>query len=393
MRVALVHDWLTGMRGGERVLHQLAQIYPDADLYTLFHIPGATSPEIEKLRIHASPLSSVPGAARHYRKLLPLFPWAIRRFELNGYELVISCSHAVAKSVRIAPDTPHLCYCLTPMRYVWNHADSYLGRGALRTAAWPLVAGLRAFDRRTSGPDHITRFTAISRAVASRIRHCYDREARVVHPPVDIDRIHPNRQPPEAFYLLLGGFVPYKREDLAIEAFRRLRRRLVVAGDGPLRARLEAGAPDNVEFVGRVSDGELADLYASCRALIYPQEEDFGIAAVEVQAAGRPVIAFAGGGALDTVIPLERDDHWLRHERVSTTADGVPGALDSETAATGMWFAPQTPEALIEAVLRFEKLEPRFETTSIRRFAEGFGPKRFRREFEREIELTLAFGK
>ena len=391
MRVALVHDWLTGMRGGERVLQQLARIYPDADLYTLFHIPGATRPEIEKLRIHASPLSSVPGAARHYRKLLPLFPWAIRRFDLDGYELVISCSHAVAKSAATDPDVPHFCYCMTPMRYVWDQANSYLGRGALRALAWPLAAGLRAFDRSTSDPAQVTRFAAISHAVADRIHRAYGRRARVIHPPVDIERILPSHEAPEDFYLLVGGFVPYKREDLAIEAFRRLKRQLVVAGDGPLRARLEASAPDNVKFVGRVSDRQLAELYARCRALVYPQEEDFGIAAVEAQAAGRPVIAFAGGGALDTVVPLERDVHPLRGEPAAATAGGPSADVESGVPATGIWFAPQVPEALIEAVLRFEKLERQFETAEIRHFAERFGPERFRREFEREIELTLAF--
>lgn len=397
MRVALVHDWLTGMRGGERVLHELAQIYPEADLYTLFYEPNTTSPEIEKLQIHASPLSRLPGAGRHYRKLLPLYPWAIRRFDLKDYELVISCSHAVAKSVRTGPDLPHLCYCLTPMRYVWDEVGSYLGRGPMRTAAWPLIAGLRAFDRSSSGPDQVTRFTAVSRAVAQRILRCYGRSARVVHPPVGVDRILPNDKDPEDFYLLVGAFVPYKRDDLAIEAFRRLGRRLVVAGDGPLRLRLEAAAPGNVEFVGRLSDPELADLYARCRALIYPQQEDFGIVAVEAQAAGRPVIAFAGGGALDTVIPLDQGEGWLREEPGALRAGDMArdGGADADPgaggAATGIWFAPQVPEALIEAVLRFEKLEWQFEAARIRRHAERFGPDHFRREFERESRAAAVF--
>jgi hypothetical protein len=153
MRVAFVHDWLTGMRGGERVLDQLAALFPDADLYTLFHVPGATSERLDQMRIHASPLSRLPGAGRHYRKLLPLFPWAIERFYLEGYDLVLSSSHAVAKGVRLAPGSAHLCYCYTPMRYVWDQADAYLGRGLRRLLAAPLVSYLRRFDLRTSRLD------------------------------------------------------------------------------------------------------------------------------------------------------------------------------------------------------------------------------------------------
>ena len=272
MRVALVHDWLTGLRGGERCLQQLALRYPHADLYTLIHVPGSTTAEIERLQIHASPLSRLPGAARHYRKFLPLFPWAIRNFHLEGYDLVVSLSHAVAKAVRMAPGTPHLCYCFTPMRYAWDQVDAYLGSGARRLLAEPLLGALRRFDRRTSGPEQVSRFVAISEAVAQRIARHYGRDARVVPPPVDTDRIRPNGRPAEDFYLLVGGFVPYKREDLVLDAFRQLDRPLVVVGDGPTRARLQARAPSRVRFLGRVDDATLADLYARCRALLYPQE-------------------------------------------------------------------------------------------------------------------------
>ena len=177
VRVALVHDWLTGMRGGERVLDVLATLYPDAELYTLIHVPGSTSPAIERLPIHASPLSALPGAARHYRKLLPLFPWAIERFRLEGFDLVLSTHHAVAKGVRIAAGTKHLCYCFTPMRYVWDQADAYLGRGLRRALAAPLVRSLRRFDVRTSTRERVSRFVAISRTVAGRIERHYGRRA------------------------------------------------------------------------------------------------------------------------------------------------------------------------------------------------------------------------
>jgi len=376
MRVALVHDWLTGMRGGERVLDEICGMFPDADLYTLFHVPGSTSARIEARRIVTSPLSRLPGAARHYRKLLPLHPWAIERFALRDYDLVLSTSHAVAKGVRAPRGAIHVCYCFTPMRYVWDQADAYLGRGLRRALATPLVAYLRAFDRRTSTPDRVQRFVAISHCVADRIRRHYGRDAGVVFPPVDVERLRPDPAllaggAPDEAYLLVGGFVPYKREDVAIEAFRRLGRPLLVAGDGPTRSALAAAAPPNVRFLGRVSDDALARLYARCRALVYPQDEDFGIVAVEAQACGRPVIALGRGGAADTVRPL---------------GGSGPGA------ATGVFFREQTPEALVEAVRRFEAAEPAgaFVPAAIRAHAEGFGPARFRRELRREIDAALS---
>lgn len=368
MRVALVHDWLTGMRGGERVLDVLARMFPDADLYTLVHVAGATSPAIERLRIHASPLSRLPGIARHYRKLLPLYPAAIRSFRLEGFDLVLSTHHAVAKGVRLAPGTRHLCYCFTPMRYVWDQADAYLGTGLRRLAAAPLVAWLRRFDRRTAGADHVTRFVAISRTVADRIERHYGRCAPVVSPPVDVARVRPSGRPPEDFYLLVGGFVPYKREEIVIEAFRRLGRPLVVVGDGPTRAALAATAPQNVRFTGRIPDATLSDLYARCRALVYPQEEDFGIIAVEAQAAGRPVLAFGRGGAAETVI-----------------GDPKPGE-----AATGLFFQAQSASAVEDAVRRFEVRADAFDASAIRRHAEAFAVPRFREEMEREIARCLS---
>ncbi len=357
------------MRGGERVLLQLVRLYPQADLYTLFHVPGAIAPEIEALRLHTSPLSRLPGAGRHYRKLLPLYPWAIERFDLHDYDLVLSCSHAVAKSVVTGPATPHLAYCLTPMRYIWDQTDAYLGRGVRRALAAPLLRQLRRFDLRTSTPDRVTRFVATSSAVAERIHRHYGRCADVVHPPVEVERIRPNGKAPEDFYLLVGGFLPYKAEQLAIDAFGRLGRRLVVAGDGPARSRLESRAPRQVEFTGWVPDCELADLYARCRALIYPQEEDFGLVAVEAQAAGRPVIAFGRGGARDTVVP------WPDHETDAASA----------RKATGVWFERQSSDSLIAAVERFEKREHLFDAKHIRAWAERFEPARFRGEIERRV--------
>jgi len=376
VRVALVHDWLTGMRGGERVLEALVQRFPRAELYTLVHVPGSVSKEIESLPIHTSALSRVPGVARHYRKLLPLFPWAARSLRLTGYDLVVSVHHAVAKSVSIAPGTPHLCYCLTPMRYIWDQRDAYMGSGPTgglrRMAAAPLAAALRRFDVRTSGAGQVTHYSAISSAVGDRVARHYGRRACVVHPPVDVERIQPNGRAPDDFFLLVGAFVPYKMEELALEAFRDTARRLVVVGNGPTRRALQSRAPKNVEFRGYVEDAELEDLYARCRALIYPQEEDFGLVAVEAQAAGRPVIAYGRGGAADTVRPLLD----TRNED-----DGSP--------PTGIWFGVQSVKALRAGLERFEALEASFDPVAIRRHAEGFSRARFDRAFDTEIAHTL----
>ncbi|MEZ4330729.1 MAG: glycosyltransferase [Myxococcota bacterium] len=378
MRIALVHDWLTGHRGGERVLAHLADRFPMADVFTLFHAPGRVPAVIERHPIHTSALDRLPFAHRHYRKLLPLLPWAIRRFDLRGYDLVLSTSHAFAKSVAVPEGVPHLDYCFTPMRYVWDHADTYLGRGLRRTLASPLVGALQRFDRATAGPEAVTRFVAVSREVAHRIRRHYDRDANVVAPPVDVSWIPLADRPPEDFFLLVGGFVPYKREDLAIECFRRSGRRLVVVGDGPARRRLERSRPANVEFLGRVDEPTLADLYRRCRALIYPQREDFGLVPVEVQAAGRPVIAFGAGGVLDSVRPIPR--HW---------EDDPALRFDDPEPATGLFFQAQTTEALEAAIERFEKHAHLFSPLALRAAAERFSPARFDAAFDREVAAAL----
>ena len=363
-----MQDWLTGFRGGEKVLDEMVGLFPDADLFTLIHVPGATSPRIDRLKITASPLSHLPFAARHYRKLLPLFPWAIERFHLEGYDLVISNSHAFAKGVRVAPGTPHLCYCMTPIRYAWDLADEYLGRGPKRVLAAPLLAWLRRWDRRTSSPIRITRVVGISHYIAERIARCWGRDASVVYPGVDVARFRVGSERREDFFFMLGGFVPYKAEGLAIEAFRVLGLPLVVAGDGPTRARLEATAPKNVRFLGRVSDAELEALYARCRALVYPQEEDFGMIAVEAQAAGAPVIAFGRGGAVETVVAFG--------DRA-----GRP--------ATGVHFSEATPDSLARGVRAFIEIEAKLDPHAPRANAERFSLENFRSGLRREIDEVL----
>lgn len=370
MRVALIHDWLTGLRGGERVLDELLRVWPDADVFTLVHVPGATTPRIDARVRATSFLQPLPGAGRHWRKLLPLYPFAARRLHVRDYDLAVSVHHAVAKAARIDAATPHLCYCLTPMRYIWDQAPAYLGRGPRRLAAAPLVAALRRFDRSTADPTQVTRFVAISHAVADRVRRHYGRAAGVLAPPVDVERFQPDDRAPDDYYLLVTAFVPYKRDDLAIEAFAQLGRRLVVVGDGPGRAALERRAPRHVEFTGRLPDAELPALFARCRALVQPQEEDFGLTAVEVQAAGRPVVAFGRGGAVDSVLPLV-------------------GPPDAAHRATGVFFDEQTPEALLRALHRFEAAEPFFDAKAVRSHAERFSAPRFRSEIEREATRLL----
>ena len=348
-RVALVHDWLTGMRGGERCLEVLCELFPDAPLFTLLHVPGSVTPPIERRRIVTSFVQRLPRASEQYRYYLPTFPLAIRRFDLSGYDLVVSMSHCVAKGVRVAPRALHLCYCFSPMRYVWDLASDYFGPGhglAARTLGPPLAAALRRWDRETAG---VHRFVAISRHIADRIRRAYDRPADVIYPPVDVQRFE-IADAGEDYYLVVGALVPYKRIDLAIGAANRLGRRLVVVGTGAEESRLRTQAGPTVSFLGWRPDAEIARLYARCRALVFPAVEDFGITPLEAAAAGRPTIALARGGALETMVGLDAGD----------------------AAPTAVFFGEQTVEALIEAIARFERAEARFDGKALRARAEAF---------------------
>ena len=304
-RVALVHDWLTGMRGGEKCLEVLCELFPHADLYTLVHVPGRVSPAIESRRIITSFIQRLPRAASAYRKYLPLFPAAIEAFDLGAYDLVVSSSHCVAKGVRPAPDALHVSYCYTPMRYVWDQFDAYFGpgrAGAMTRFAAALVRGaLQRWDVRTaSGVDL---FVADSQHVRQRIHRYWARDAQVVYPPVDCARFAPDPTASGDYYLVVAALSGYKRVDLAVRAARQAGVRLRIVGRGPDAARLQALAAGDprIEFLGWQGDERVAQLYAGCRALVFPGEEDFGIAPLECMAAGRPVIAWARGGALETV--------------------------------------------------------------------------------------------
>lgn len=389
MRVAIVHDWLTGMRGGEKCLEVFCEIFPEADLFTLVHLPGSVSPVIEGRRVATSFLQHVPGAARRYRHLLPLMPAAVRLLGLGGYDFILSSSHCVAKAARGRPGAYHLCYCYTPMRYAWDAYEAYFGGDRLRgPARWivpRVMERLRRWDARTSAG--VDEFIAISHTVAGRIRRCYGREAEVIYPPVDAERFRPAGGRGD-YYLLVSAFAPYKRVDLAVEAFSRLGRPLKVAGTGQDFERVRALGGPNVEFLGWQDDAALARLYAGCRAFVFPGEEDFGITPLEAQACGRPVIAYGAGGALETVVGLNAAE-------VSYPPGFQPPAGEEPT---GLFFTRPDAEGLVRAVLRFEAEEAKFRPEAARRQALRFGRERFKEEarrrfmegFERHREKTAA---
>ncbi len=361
MKVALVHDWLTGMRGGERVLEVIARLLPGAPLFTLIHVPGSVSKVIEDRPILTSPLQSLPGIARHYRRLPPLFPWAVSRWRLDGFDRIVSVSACVAKSAPVKKGARHICYINAPMRYAWDLTDDYFSSGIAgrcRAAlARPFLAALRRWDRRTA--DRVDRYIANSRNIADKVNRFYGRSAEVLYPPVACDRFRPTGRAPEDFYLVLSALVPYKRIDRAVEAFRTLDLPLVIAGDGPERARLESVASSNVRFLGRVDDRTAADLLARCRALVFPGEEDFGLVPVEAQASGRPVIALGRGGVLETV-----------------RARGV-----GREGPTGIFFTDATPLALADAVREHAAHEGDFDVATCRAQALRFDQSVFEDHF------------
>lgn len=301
-RVAVIHDWLTGMRGGEAVLEAILDAVPQADLYTLFHFRGTVSPKIESHPIHVSSLQRMATNVADYRKLLPLFPMAVRRWDFSRYDLIVSSSHCVAKGVK-ALGKPHLCYCHTPMRYIWDRFDDYFPRTRplQRLAATAVAAPLRRWDVHTA--DEVTRFVANSQFVRERIRKYYDRDADVIHPFVDDAFLRaPLSEERSDYHLVVSALVPYKRVDLAIDAAEASGRKLVVIGGGPLLDRLASRSSPNVQFLGSVERARIVERLSYARSLILPGIEDFGITPLEAMALGTPVVALRAGGALDTVI-------------------------------------------------------------------------------------------
>jgi len=361
-RLAIVHDWLTGMRGGEKVLDAVCERFPDAELFTLVHVRGSVSPAIERLRTHTSFVQHLPFVKRLYRAYLPLFPAAVEQFDLDGFDLVLSISHCAVKSVIRSRRAKHLCYCLTPMRYAWDQFDAYFGPdrvGAVGSAVMRrAMARMARWDRGTAG--RADRYVAISHHVAGRIRQYYNRDATVVYPPVDTSFFTPatNATDGAPYALVVSALVPYKRIDIAIDAARLAGVPLTIVGDGPERARLERAAAASgarATFLGRRPDEEIRELYRHATVTLLPGEEDFGIVPVEAQACGRPVVALARGGATETVI------------------DGKTGVLVSDLSAPA--FADGIARARAAA----------YDGAAIRRHAERFSRERFVREIGAEL--------
>ncbi|HEY2829235.1 MAG TPA: glycosyltransferase [Thermoanaerobaculia bacterium] len=354
MRVAIIHDWLTGMRGGELVLEGILDVVPEAEIFTLFHFRGSVSERIESHTIHTSSLQWIAGKVSDYRRLLPLFPWAVRRWDLSAYDIVISSSHAVAKGVN-ARGKPHLCYCHTPMRYIWDRFDDYFPRGVSRAGMKGIAPRLRRWDVSTSS--EVTRFVANSHFVADRIKRFYGRDAGVVHPFVEDDFLTaPLMEERADEHVIVSALVPYKRVDLAIEAFEQTNRKLVVIGKGPLYEAYAARRSPNVKLLGFVSKARIIERLSRARSLILPGVEDFGITPLEAMALGTPVVAYGEGGVLDSVME----------------------------GTTGIFFRAATVEALGSAVGEAESRH--WDRAAIRAHAATFSRARFDEEFREELE-------
>lgn len=377
LKIALIHDWLTGMRGGEKCLEALCEIFPEADIFTLLWKRGSVSRRIEAMKINTSFIQKLPflGKYRHY---LPLFPTAIELFDLSDYDLVISVSHCVAKGVITRPDTLHICYCLTPMRYVWDMYHSYFGEvrgGRIYKSLIPIFANyLRMWDVGSS--IRVEYFIAISTYIANRILKYYGRQADVVYPPVDCSLFKPSERVDD-YYLMVTAFAPYKRVDLAIHAFNSLKLPFVIIGTGQDEKRLKNMAGDNIEFLGWQSDETIRDYYSRCKALIFPGVEDFGIVPLEAQACGRPVIAYGLGGICETVLPVNLQQGLALKQPMETKDTLSP---------TGIFFYEQTATAIINAVKEFEKIQDIFDSANIRKHAVKFDMPIFKEKIKVCIE-------
>lgn len=364
IRIALVHDWLTGMRGGEYVLEAIAELFPRSDLFTLISVPGKSSPTLTTLPRHTSLLQKIPGAERRYRSFLPLMPRLIERFDLTGFDLVLSSSHCVAKGIRKPPGSVHVSYVHAPMRYMWDRYDDYFGPGKasppVRLAAKAVRKYLQDWDRRVTTPERVDLLIANSAFIAEQIRRAYGRESRVIHPFADLSRFVLPRQEGRN-YLMVTAFAPYKRVDLAIEAFNRLKLPLLIVGGGQDDHKLRKLAGPTVDFLGPLSNAAITELYSKCRAFLFPGVEDFGITPLEAMASGAPVIAYGEGGAAETV-----------------------------TEKTGLFFRPQSVEALMEAVLKVERHEVTFSAEECRARAAWFSKERFQKELLAAIREAWA---
>ena len=361
LRVALVHDWLTGMRGGEKVLDAICEIFPEAPLSTLVRVPGTVSTRIESRPVRTSFVQALPRPGRFYRHYLPLYPLAVRQFDFRAYDLVVSSSHCAVKSVIVPPGAVHVCYCHSPMRYAWDQFDAYFGPAQVGAAASrllrPVMRRLARWDQLTAA--RVDRFVANSRYVAGRIRRYYNRQSTIVYPPVDTEFYTPQGRTASPAFLIVSALVPYKRLEVAIEACRHLRAPLKIVGIGPEKARLAAVAGPGVEFLGWQSDEQIRELYRTTTATLLPGTEDFGIVPVEAQACGAPVVALNAGGARETVI----------HGRTGVLVDQPTAAA----FADGLQLAART----------------RFDAATIRTNAERFSRATFIASFKRAVTEAI----
>lgn len=359
MKVAIIHEWLVSQRGGENVLDAICELFPQAELFTLIYQPGSVSANILRLKRHVSFLQRLPQAEKRYRHFLPLMPTAIERFDLSAFDLILSSSHCVAKGVRKRPGAFHMSYIHAPMRYMWDRFDEYFAPGryspVTRAAAHAFRGYLQRWDQRSAG--RVDHFLANSKFIASKVREYYTREAQVVYPFCEPEAFARPRKPGE-HYLMVTALVPYKRVDLAIQAFNRTKRRLWIIGDGPDLERLRKLAGPTIEFLGSLKRDSIADFYSKCRALVFPGVEDFGIVPIEAMAAGAPVVAYGVGGVLETVTP-----------------------------ATGLFFREHSTEGLIGALEEFEAKS--FDEQACRQRGREFTRERFQREYLAELQRVF----
>lgn len=374
LRIALVHDWLTGMRGGEKCLEVACKRWPGASLHTLIHKKGALSPDIERMAIRTSWLQNVPGIFRNYRYFLPVMPLAARSWKIGSVDLVLSFSHCVAKAVQVPEGIPHISYCFTPMRYAWHQRDAYFGA---KQRSWiqrskdgvrdRLLNYLQRWDAQTS--KGVTRFIAISNTISKRIKEAYNRDSEVIYPPVDTDYYTPAPVPREDFYLVISALAPYKKIDLAIQACRATGKKLYIIGSGQEENKLRQLGNSDIHFLGWQPDEVLRDYLRRCRALLFPGEEDFGIVPLEAQACGTPVIALGKGGATETIIPKGVKSH-----------------------CTGVWIEEPTLDAMVAGIEEMEREYNQIDPLHCRNNALRFRLERFQQELFEAVNRERKVG-
>lgn len=360
MKVAIIHYWLLRMRGGEKVVEALCELYPDADIFTHVSDRQALSPTIQKHRIQTTFIAKLPNAKKWYKNYLPFMPLALEQLDLSDYDLVISTESGPAKGVITRPDALHICYCHTPMRYVWDMYHDYLA-GQFFLKQWlmrPILHYIRNWDSLSS--NRVDHFISNSHYVAQRIQKFYKRDATVIPPPVDVDSFSPSSDKQD-YYLLLGQLVAYKRADLAVDAFNKSGKKLIIIGDGEMSSELAKRANDNIEFLGWLESKDIQTHLRNAKALLFPGIEDFGIVPLEAMASGTPVIAFARGGALETVIDEK----------------------------TGVYFHHQSVDALNEAVEKIESGTITFDSNTLVAHANSFSKANFKQKISTYVDEKL----